>query len=145
MFKAYKSNGAILGMRLMIRQGDLNSIIKAAEKSDVEVCGFLFGRVERDKTIVEEVRFVTNRLNSPAAFEMEPLEMVEAIENAEEKGLEVVGIFHSHLKCPPRPSGRDLRGMELWPVAWLIVDDKGNYGVYILKDGRVEEVEVEAV
>ncbi|WP_198300145.1 M67 family metallopeptidase [Thermococcus siculi] len=129
-------------MRLMIRQADLNSIIKVAEKSAVEVCGLLFGRREGDSIVVEEVRFVPNRLNSPAAFEMEPLEMVKAIDEAEGRGLEVVGIFHSHLKCPPRPSARDLRGMKLWPVVWLIVDDKGSYGAYILRDGEVEEVEV---
>ncbi|ASJ07545.1 M67 family metallopeptidase [Thermococcus pacificus] len=132
-------------MQLMIRQEALKSIIQVAEKNDLEVCGFLFGRREEETFKVEEVRFITNRLNSPTEFEMDPLEMVEAIDEAEEKGLEVVGIFHSHPKCPPRPSGKDLRGMELWPVAWLIVDGKGNYGAYVLKDGRVEEVSVKAV
>ena len=78
-------------------------------------------------------------------FEMEPLKMVEAIDEAEERGLEVVGIFHSHLKCPPRPSGRDLRGMELWPVVWLIVDEKGDYGAYVLREGRVEKVSAKVV
>ena len=132
-------------MRLMIRQEDLRAIIRVAERSEVEVCGFLFGRGEEETFRVEEVRFITNRLNSPTEFEMESLEMIGAIDEAEEKGLEVVGIFHSHPKCPPKPSGRDLSGMELWPVVWLIVDEKENYGAYILKDGRVEEVPVEVV
>ena len=128
-------------MRLLIRQEDLGLIIERARASKEEVCGFLFG-VAGEEVEVREVRFVRNRLASPVAFEMGPLEMVEALNEAEEKGLEVVGIFHSHLKCPPRPSGRDLRGMELWPVAWLIVDEKGNYGAYVLREGKVEEVEV---
>ena len=129
-------------MRLEIPRRYLAEIVRAAEKSGIEVCGFLFGRWVGETAVVEEIRFIKNRLNSPVAFEMEPLEMVEAIDKAEEKGLEVVGIFHSHLKCPPRPSGRDLKGMELWPVVWLIVDEQGNYGAYILREGKVEEVPV---
>jgi len=132
-------------MGLIIRQTDLKRIIKTAEKTPVEVCGFLLGKREGENFLVEEVRFVPNRLKSPTAFEMEPFEMVKAIDEAEEKGLEVVGIFHSHLKCPPRPSGRDLRGMRLWPVLWLIVDEKGNYGAFVLKGDKIREVEVEVV
>ena len=105
----------------------------------------LFGRRNGKRIEVEEVRFVPNRLNSPIAFEMEPVEMVEAIDLAEERGLEVVGIFHSHLKCLPRPSGRDLKGMRLWPVVWLIVDEKGNYGAFVLEKDKIREVGVEAV
>ena len=127
---------------LSIPRGILEEMVKAATSSEIEVCGLLLGRREDEAFSVQEARFITNRLNSPTEFEMEPVEMAEAIDEAEEKGLEVVGIFHSHLKCPPRPSGRDLKGMELWPVVWLIVDEKGDYGAYILREGRVEEVEV---
>ena len=129
-------------MQLMIRQDDLKVIIKAAEESEVEMCGFLFGMREGDTFRVEGVRFVTNRLNSPMEFEMEPLEMAEAIDEAEKKGLDVVGIFHSHPQCPPRPSRRDLEGMKVWQVVWLIVDGRGRYGAYVLKNGKVEEVTV---
>ncbi|ASJ12969.1 M67 family metallopeptidase [Thermococcus thioreducens] len=129
-------------MGLIIRQDDLKTVIKMAERSTVEVCGFLFGRREGGNFIVEEVRFVPNRLNSPTAFEMEPVEMVRAIDEAGERGLEVIGIFHSHLKCPPRPSGRDLKGMRLWPVVWLIVDEKGNYGAYVLEGNKIREVRI---
>ncbi|WP_297090245.1 M67 family metallopeptidase [Thermococcus sp.] len=132
-------------MELIIRQDDLNAIIKMAERSAVEICGFLFGRREGNRFIVEEARFVPNRLNSPTEFEMEPVEMVKAIDEAEGRGLEVVGIFHSHLNCLPRPSGKDLVGMKLWPVVWLIVDEKGNYGAYVLRDGEVVAFDVRVV
>ncbi len=121
----------------------LEEIVKAAEGSKIEVCGLLLGRREGEVFSVHEVRFITNRLNSPTEFEMEPLEMVEAIDDAEERDLEVVGIFHSHLKCPPRPSGRDLRGMELWPVVWLIVTPKGEMMAWILSDTGIERVTIE--
>ncbi|NJE10800.1 M67 family metallopeptidase [Thermococcus sp. MAR1] len=129
-------------MMMVIHPKDLKRIIKAAENSRGEICGFLFGHRDGERIEVKEVRFVPNRLSGDA-FEMEPLEMVRAIDDAEKRGLEVVGIFHSHLKCPPRPSGRDLGGMRLWPVVWLIVTSKGEVRAWILKEGKVEAVEVE--
>jgi proteasome lid subunit RPN8/RPN11 len=74
-------------MRLVIRQDDLKGIIKMTERSAVEVCGFLFGRREGNDFIVEEIRFIPNRLNSPTAFEMEPLEMVNEADRDEKDGL----------------------------------------------------------
>ncbi|NJE04896.1 M67 family peptidase [Thermococcus sp. M36] len=129
-------------MRLVIPRDYLEKIVKTAKNSAAEVCGFLFGGTDGGSLTVKEIRFVTNRLNSPTAFEMEPLEMVEAIDGAEEGGLEVIGIFHSHLNCPPRPSGKDLRGMNLWPVVWLIVTPEGEARAWVLKDEGIEEVEI---
>ena len=128
---------------LSIPRGILEEMVKAARSSEIEVCGLLLGRREDEAFSVQEARFITNRLNSPTEFEMEPVEMAEAIDEAEEKGLEVVGIFHSHLKCPPRPSGRDLEGMELWPVVWLIVTPKGEMMAWILSDTGIKRVTVE--
>ncbi|WP_456421478.1 M67 family metallopeptidase [Thermococcus sp.] len=129
-------------MRLIIRREIIRMLIELARGSKVEVCGFLFGRRDGDDWVVEEIREVPNRLNSPNAFEMEPFEMVRAIEEAEERGLEIIGIFHSHLECPPVPSKRDLEGMRLWPVPWLIVDEKGNYGAYVLEGNKIREVRI---
>jgi proteasome lid subunit RPN8/RPN11 len=129
-------------MKLSIRHETIKTLIEMAKKSNVEICGFLFGRREGDDWIVEETREVPNRLNSPTDFEMEPLEMVRAIDDAEAKGLEVVGIFHSHRNCPPRPSGRDIEGMRNWPVVWLIVTPEGEARAWVLRKGTVEEVEV---
>jgi len=84
---------------LVIRNEHLNEILKKAEKSPVEICGLLFGRKNGGQVTVEEIRFIKNRLNSSHVFEMEPLEMIQAID------LKVAGIFHSPL-CKPIPSER---------------------------------------
>jgi len=73
---------------------------------------------------------------------MEPEELVRAIDDAKAKGLEVVGIFHSHLNCPPVPSERDSEGMKNWPVVWLIITPEGDVRAWILGAGGVEEVEL---
>nr|WP_297063271.1 M67 family metallopeptidase [Thermococcus sp.] len=117
-------------------------LIEMARNSGIEVCGFLFGRREGDDFIVLEARQITNKLESQDAFEMEPLKMVRAIDEAEKRELEVVGIFHSHINCPPLPSERDLKGMRNWKVPWLIVTPKGDVKAWILGDGGIEEVEL---
>ena len=38
-----------------------------------------------------------------------------------------------------------MRGMRLWPVVWLIVGEKGNYGAFVLEKDKIREVGVEAV
>lgn len=129
-------------MGLIIKYEHLFMILEKAKESRIEICGVLLGRQEGNDVIVEEVVFTKNRLNSPTAFEIDPLELLKVLDYADEKGLEPVGIFHSHL-CKPIPSERDSRGMKLWRNVWLIVDNKGNYGAFILKDGKIEEIKVE--
>ncbi|WP_048159782.1 M67 family metallopeptidase [Thermococcus barophilus] len=131
-------------MRLIIKHEHLFMILERAKESKIEICGFLLGKQQDDVIVVKEVIFTKNKLNSPTAFEIDPLEIVEVLDYADEKNLEPVGIFHSHL-CKPIPSGRDIRGMKLWRNVWLIVDNKGSYGAFILKDGKIKEVEVEVI
>lgn len=130
-------------MRLVMSKKDIQKILKLARESSIEICGFLLGRKEGDRVVVEEVRETRNRLDSPVEFEIDPLEIAGVLDEAEEKGLEIVGIFHSHLKCPPVPSGKDLRGMDLWRNVWLIVSPSGESRAWILENGEVKEVEVE--
>ncbi|ASJ02668.1 metalloprotease [Thermococcus profundus] len=130
-------------MRLVIRRDDLVGIIKSAGESEGEICGFLLGRIEGSAVFVEEVRGTRNKLNSPIAFEIDPLETAEVLDEAEGKGLEVVGVFHSHLECPPVPSGKDIEGMDLWRNVWLIVTPSGGFQAWILENGEVKEVRVE--
>ncbi|WP_297516181.1 M67 family metallopeptidase [Thermococcus sp.] len=129
-------------MRLIIGREIIKMLIKMAGSSKIEVCGFLLGRRDEEEFLVLEVKQVRNMLNSPSAFEMEPEEMVRALDEAEARGLEVVGIFHSHLKCPPLPSERDLEGMKNWRVPWLIVTPGGEVKGWILGEGGVEEVKI---
>jgi proteasome lid subunit RPN8/RPN11 len=130
-------------MKLVISKEDIHKILENARESPIEVCGFLLGRKEGDGVVVEEVRETRNRLNSQVEFEIDPLEIAGVLDEAEKKGLDIVGIFHSHLKCPPSPSGRDLKGMSMWRNVWLIVTSHGEFRAWIIENGEVKEVEVE--
>lgn len=130
---------------LSIKRAHLEEILAKARESEVEICGFLIGTIKGGEAFVEYVAFAKNRLNSPVGFEIDPLETLKVLEKAEEKGKEVVGIFHSHLNCPPYPSSRDLRGMDLWRNVWLIVNNIGEYRAFILENGQIKEVNVEVI
>lgn len=80
-----------------------------------ECVALLFGRGDA----VTKWRWARNVAGSPVAFRIDPEEMYSAMAEAEEEGLELLGIFHTH-PGPPIPSGVDLKYMRLWPVVWVI-------------------------
>ena len=129
-------------MRVEIKLHHLEEILKKAKESKIEICGFLLGQKKGESVIIEEIAFAENKLNSPVEFEIDPLEIVKILDYADKKGLEPVGLFHSHL-CKPIPSGKDIKGMKNWRNIWLIVDNRGNYGAFVLnKDYKIKEVEI---
>ncbi|ACB40210.1 M67 family metallopeptidase [Pyrobaculum neutrophilum] len=92
---------------------------EAAERCrpEAECAALLFGEGETVKTW----RWVRNVLESPTAFRIDPEELYRAVTEAEEAGLALVAIFHTH-PGPPVPSPLDIRHMRLWPVVWVISD-----------------------
>jgi proteasome lid subunit RPN8/RPN11 len=57
---------------------------------------------------VVEVIPVENELHSPVRFRMAAQEQLKAFLRFEERGLELVGLFHSHPAGPVHPSPTDL-------------------------------------
>ncbi len=70
----------------------------------LEACGLLGGR----QGVGEVVIPVSNAERSPVRFRMEPLEQLQAFEQVESAGLEVLAIFHSHPHGPAVPSPTDI-------------------------------------
>jgi proteasome lid subunit RPN8/RPN11 len=56
------------------------------------------------------------------AFEINPLELLAAEDDALSTKEELVGIVHSHCNNPARPSAADLSAAQIWPeMLWLIL------------------------
>jgi len=64
-----------------------------------EACGLLGGRQNRAEIVLP----VTNSLHSSTRFFLDPEEMITAILQLESRGMDVVGIYHSH---PAGPAGQ---------------------------------------
>lgn len=92
---------------------------------DWEVCGFLLGFFQGSLARVTGYREVRNISTKPHEFLMDPRGVLEAYEEARSRGLDLVGIYHTHPRSPGIPSNRDLEGMELWPIPWLIIEMPG--------------------
>ncbi len=93
---------------------------EAQNKKPNESCALLFGKKDNDKITVSEIYSVENIEKSPINFTVSNEQLIEGYKIAEEKGLDVIGIFHSHPDSEPYPSATDKKFMEINPVAWVI-------------------------
>lgn len=129
---------------LRLRRHHVDLLKQEAEKvHPVEACAMLFGELSQNEAVVEKVELAPNELQSTVRFEMDPEKVAAAITEAEEEGLDFIGLFHSH-PAPAAPSSIDLKFMKLWGDAlWLILSSiDGNLAAYQLSDGTVKEVTI---
>ena len=93
-------------------------IAHAREDAPDEVCGLLAGRDGRSERVFRMV----NQAHSPLRFEVDPLEVMRTLEEIDEAGMEVAGLYHSHTRTAPYPSQTDVTFAEAWPgTPWIIV------------------------
>lgn len=107
-----------------------------------EACALLLGVYRGEKAVVKEVRIAKNVNNSSTSFTIDPSFVYQVLLEGETEGLEIVGIFHAH-PAPPYPSFSDREGMKLWPVIWLIAQNKPKevFNLFAFKLEKEEEVE----
>lgn len=108
-----------------------------------EGCGILAGKNGK----VLKVYKMTNTDKSPSTFFMEPKEQFEAMKDMRCLGLEMVGIYHSHVASPAYPSTRDVK-LAFYPDVYYVIislRDKENPQVrtFRIQDGNISEEEFE--
>lgn len=114
-----------------------------------EACGFLGGR----DGVVERLYCLTNAAASPVFYKPDDREMLAALNDMDDRGLEVASIFHSHVATRAYPSPTDIREAHYPEAVFLIVsfEDRDNpyaKGFLIHKQdwrdptGDVQEVDV---
>ncbi|HXD33531.1 MAG TPA: M67 family metallopeptidase [Pyrinomonadaceae bacterium] len=88
-----------------------------------ECCGLLFGRFNEDKTkVVSEIYPISNAREETAKrnrFLIKPEELMRGEKYAVEKGIDIVGFYHSHPDHPAAPSQYDLE--HAWPVYSYVI------------------------
>ncbi|MCL7383894.1 MAG: M67 family metallopeptidase [Thaumarchaeota archaeon] len=130
-------------MVLKIKSEDLKKIINhCLEASPEECCGLLIGKKIQDEVIIERVKITKNiyPYDKRVGYVVDPLEYLEAEKEAEKEGLEVVGVYHSHIGLQPSPSMRDLEqaipgyiyliiSVPYTPTfrAWIIEEEKKTF------------------
>ena len=92
----------------------------ANEQSPLEACAILLG-TSNDKTWETTDIFLTENIDkSEVNFTISNEQLMEGYTMAEDKGLDIVGIFHSHPNSQPSPSNTDIKFMKGNPVPWII-------------------------
>jgi proteasome lid subunit RPN8/RPN11 len=80
-----------------------------------EACGLLLGSCAGVGTVAVEL---ANVAVGNDRFELDPAGFVRASDAARERGLRVVGVWHSHPAGPPAPSAHDLAGARRGERGW---------------------------
>ncbi len=104
-----------------------------------EGCGLMAG-VDGD---VLRLYPVENRLHSPAAYEMEPRRLIEALQQIEEARWELLAIYHSHPQGPETPSAQDVAQAYYPEALYVIVSlarpERPVVRLFSIRDGAVDE------
>jgi len=122
--------------KIRLAQSDKTILSEYSENQKPnESCAILFGKNNQ----VLDLFLTENIENSPVNFTISSKQLIEAYKMAEEKKMEVVGIFHSHPDSDAYPSNTDKKFMQSNPVAWVIYSGiNKNFRAYLLESDIVE-------
>ena len=86
-------------------------ITHALEENPQECCGILSGK---DSSIMKLYR-ITNATPSPFRYQMDPQDFLNAMQDGDAKGWDMLAFYHSHTHSPAYPSQTDIRmALESW-------------------------------
>jgi proteasome lid subunit RPN8/RPN11 len=119
-------------------------IAHAREDVPNECCGMVAGK---DGTAVEVLRGI-NVAASPLRYEMTGQSFFDMLKAIEDKGLQLVAIYHSHTKSPAYPSQTDVNQGQNWPEQIYVIislADAENPDVqaFHLADLKIADAELE--
>jgi proteasome lid subunit RPN8/RPN11 len=111
----------------------------ADKENPNESCAILFGTTEKQRAIVKEIFLTENIEKSPVNFTISNEQLIKCYKTAEEKKMEVVGIFHSHPNSEAYPSETDKKFMFNNPVVWIIYSGiSEKFKAYVLESDVLE-------
>lgn len=95
-----------------------------------EACGLVAGRVERCDDgvvvkVIEQVYLLENIDHSTTHFSLDPADQFASVRDARERGMAVLGNWHSHPLGPSRPSEEDKRLAYDSAASYLILSLEG--------------------
>lgn len=108
---------------LTIKTREYESLRRHGEETyPSECCGALLGRFKDGNRVVEDtVRCSNTRADRPQdRYQVDPKELIGVQRQADERGLEIVGFYHSHPDHPPQWSQTDLAEAHWMSCSYVI-------------------------
>ncbi|RME08907.1 MAG: M67 family peptidase [Anaerolineae bacterium] len=93
-----------------------------------EGAGFLLGRLQGDERVVTDILGLPNAREDEARrnrYLLSARDVAQAEDEADRRGLSLLGVFHSHPDCPNTPSEFDRQWAMPWFSYLIMRVDKG--------------------
>jgi proteasome lid subunit RPN8/RPN11 len=121
---------------IILSQSDKKTLSEYAEnQKPYESCALLFGKDNQ----VSDLFLTENIEKSPVNFTISNEQLIEGYKIAEEKKVDVIGIFHSHPNSDAFPSNTDKKFMQSNPVVWIIYSGiNKNFKAFFLESNIIE-------
>jgi len=122
--------------KIILKQSDKKILSQYSEnQKPKESCALLFGKGNQ----VLDIFLTENIDESPVNFTISNEQLIEGYNLAEQKKMDVIGIFHSHPNSDAFPSSTDKKFMQSNPVIWVIYSGiNKNFRAFILESDSVE-------
>ncbi|MDH3779334.1 MAG: M67 family metallopeptidase [Nitrosopumilus sp.] len=121
---------------IILSQSDKKTLSEYSENhKPYESCALLFGKDNQ----VSDLFLTENIEKSPVNFTISNEQLIEGYKIAEEKRVDVIGIFHSHPNSDAFPSNTDKKFMQSNPVVWIIYSGiNKNFKAFFLESNIIE-------
>jgi proteasome lid subunit RPN8/RPN11 len=132
---------------IQIRHEVLTQLVGYAQREPLnECCGLLAGRAG----VITHVAPAENvALHPERNYEMRPVDIVRMMREFRSRGLEFLGIYHSHPIGENRPSPRDVELAYYSEAAYLVLSPRPDapkpVRAFSIRDGSVTELELAPV
>ena len=122
--------------KIILKQSDKKILSQYSEnQKPKESCALLFGKDNQ----VLDIFLTENIEESSVNFTISNEQLIEGYKIAEEKKMDVIGIFHSHPNSDAFPSNTDKKFMQSNPVVWIIYSGiNKNFRAFILESDSIE-------
>ena len=122
--------------KIILKQSDKKLLAQYSENQKPnEACAILFGKDNQ----VLDIFLTENIEESPVNFTISNEQLIEGYKIAEDKKMDVIGIFHSHPNSDAFPSNTDKKFMQSNPVVWIIYSGiNKNFRAFILESDSIE-------
>ena len=122
--------------KIILKQSDKKLLAQHSENQKPnEACAILFGKDNQ----VLDIFLTENIEESPVNFTISNEQLIEGYKIAEDKKMEIIGIFHSHPNSEAFPSNTDKKFMQSNPVVWIIYSGiNKNFRAFVLESDSVE-------